>query len=300
VQGILPDGREEPVTRQQFFGRQAQLLHSLGAPVDLPLGYCFSYPAAVERSGDARLVRWTKGIQVTGVEGELVGQALREAVGGSGGVKVLNDTVAALLGGALVHPQFEAYIGLIVGTGTNMAAFMPATKIPKVTGWSGDMAVNLESGNFAPPHLTHWDEALDRDSLNPGKQRYEKAVSGYYLPQLFARLCPELAVPEHCSSQLVVEWADRHGDEQPAQAARWLLQRSADLVAAGLAAVSDHLGARNVAVEAEGGLFWKATGYHQRVAATLKRLLGDTRHLEIVQVEDVNLMGAAAAALAPA
>ncbi|MBS2036679.1 hypothetical protein JST97_16940 [bacterium] len=298
LSGTLPDGRSRPVHAPEFFGYQSDLLRQLGAPEGLPMGYCFSYPAQVEPGGDARLTHWTKGIKVTGVVGELVGQALRAAYGQPGPVKVLNDTVAALLGGSIfAGPDYTQHIGLIVGTGNNMAAFLPASRIPKLqVAWDGLIAVNLESGNFHPPHLHEVDEAVDSISDNPGKQRYEKAVSGFYLPQLLQCLCPHLRLPEGASSKEVVEWADKPGQEPASLAARWLLNRSADMVAAGLAAVSDHLDEGNLAIQAEGGLFWKATGYRDRVEATLRQLR--TRNFAIIRGEEVNLVGAAAAALA--
>lgn len=296
--GTLPDGRGAPVDAASFFGYQAELVRGLGEPLDLPLGYCFSYPARVEPCGDARLLRWTKGIKVSGVVGELVGKALREAIGTAGEVKVLNDTVACLLGGAFgAGADYSSYIGLIVGTGTNMAAFLPAARVPKLdSAWTGPVAVNLESGNFHPPHLTEADEAVDAASDNPGKQRYEKAVSGFYLPQLLHRLCPEASLPPEVTSQWVVEWADRPGQQPASRAARWILGRSADMVAAALAGVADFLEPGPLAVQAEGGLFWKAPGYCQRVESTLGRLLGE-RGFAIVRGDEVNLVGAAAAAL---
>ncbi|MFN8607782.1 MAG: hypothetical protein U0931_09630 [Vulcanimicrobiota bacterium] len=299
LSGTLPDGRTRPVHAPEFFGYQSDLLRQLGAPPNLPLGYCFSYPARVEPSGDARLTHWTKGIKVTGVVGELVGQALRLAYGHSGTVKVLNDTVAALLGGSIfAGPQYSQHIGLIVGTGNNMATFLPAARIPKLQGnWQGPIAVNLESGNFHPPHLHEVDDTVDSISDNPGKQRYEKAVSGFYLPQLLQCLCPHLRLPEGASSKEVVEWADQPGQEPASLAARWLLNRSADMVAAGLAAVADLLDEGKLAIQAEGGLFWKATGYRDRVQATLEKLT--SRNFAIIHGDEVNLVGAAAAALAP-
>lgn len=314
LSGILPDGRTRPVHAPEFFGYQSDLLRQLSAPADLPLGYCFSYPAQVERNGDARLLHWTKGIRVTGVVGELVGQSLRGAYGRPGVVKVLNDTVAALLGGAIfAGARYTQHIGLIVGTGNNMATFLPASKVAKLTGqqgglrgrrqpplepsvWDGPIAVNLESGNFHPPHLDAVDDTVDSISDNPGKQRYEKAVSGFYLPQLLQCLCPHLRLPEGASSKEVVEWADKPGQEPASLAARWLLDRSADMVAAGLAAVADHLSEGDVAIQAEGGLFWKATGYRDRVESTLKNLID--RKFAIIHGDEVNLVGAAAAALA--
>ena len=298
LSGVLPDGRTRPVHAPEFFGYQSDLLCQLAAPPDLPLGYCFSYPAKVEPDGDARLLHWTKGIRVTGVVGELVGRSLRSAYGHPGNVKVLNDTVAALLGGVIFGgAEYTQHIGLIVGTGNNMATFLPGKKLAKLKGsWDGPIAVNLESGNFHPPHLHDADEAVDASSDNPGKQRYEKAVSGFYLPQLLQCLCPHLRLPEGASSKEVVEWADRPGQEPASLGARWLLTRSADLVAAGLAAVADHLSEGNLAIQAEGGLFWKATGYRERVESTLARLI--ERKFAIVHGQDVNLVGAAAAALA--
>ncbi len=298
LSGILPDGRTRPVHAPEFFGYQSDLLRQLGAPAELPLGYCFSYPAQVEFNGDARLLHWTKGIRVTGVVGELVGQSLRAAYGRPGVVKVLNDTVAALLGGAIfAGADYTQHIGLIVGTGNNMATFLPASKLAKLQGsWDGSIAVNLESGNFHPPHLDAVDDIVDSISDNPGKQRYEKAVSGFYLPQLLQCLCPHLRLPEGASSKEVVEWADKPGQEPASLAARWLLDRSADMVAAGLAAVADHLSEGRLAVQAEGGLFWKATGYRDRVESTLKKLI--ERKFAIIHGDEVNLVGAAAAALA--
>ena len=298
LSGVLPDGRTRPVHAPEFFGYQSDLLRQLAAPPDLPLGYCFSYPAEVEPDGDARLLHWTKGIKVTGVVGELVGLGLRSAYGRPGVVKVLNDTVAALLGGVIFGgTEYTQHIGLIVGTGNNMATFLPGAKLAKLGGaWDGPIAVNLESGNFHPPHLHQADDTVDAISDNPGKQRYEKAVSGFYLPQLLQCLCPHLRLPEGASSKEVVEWADRPGQEPASMAARWLLGRSADMVAAGLAAVADHLNEGNLAIQAEGGLFWKATGYRDRVESTLTRLIN--RKFAIIRGQDVNLIGAAAAALA--
>ena len=76
----------------------------------------------------------------------------------------MNDTVASLLAGAIArggkHP--EAFVGLIVGTGTNMAGFFRAERIGKLDESPiATMAVNLESGAFHPPHLTAWDQAVD-------------------------------------------------------------------------------------------------------------------------------------------
>ena len=90
------------------------------------------------------------------------------------GIKVLNDTIASLFAG-LTDNSYDAYIGLIVGTGTNMATFIPADKIKKLDpsyNIQGLVPVNLESGNFilhssrqSMIRLTPFQAALENSGL---------------------------------------------------------------------------------------------------------------------------------------
>ena len=43
---------------------------------EMPIGYCFSYPAESVLSGDAKLLRWTKGVDIKEMVGQLVGKPL--------------------------------------------------------------------------------------------------------------------------------------------------------------------------------------------------------------------------------
>lgn len=300
--GTLPDGRDRKVEAEEFFNSQAELVKALGAPEGLPLGYCFSYPAEIVPTGDARLLRWSKSIQVEGVVGTMVGEKLAHAVGSIKQVKVLNDTVAALMGGAFAgRSEHRHFIGLIVGTGTNMACFMQTAHIGKLgsTDFGPEMAVNLESGNFSPPHLSAWDDAVDKASVDPGRGRFEKAVSGFYLPYIFEKLCPNVAGfdPRKGTGQLVE--IRQKAEPGPAyDAACYILDRSADLVAAALAGLFPFFGDDgSVGIQAEGGLFWGAPGFSARVESTLKKLLPEGARFAILRQENVNLVGAACAAL---
>ena len=63
----------------------------------LPLGFTFSFPCEQEGLARGRLVKWTKGFNCSGVEGEDVVQLLSEAIERRGDVKIevcaiLNDT----------------------------------------------------------------------------------------------------------------------------------------------------------------------------------------------------------------
>lgn len=307
----VPDGRDgKKVTSEDFFGAHRELVIGLKTARGLPIGYCFSYPSTVTPECDARLIKWTKGLEIEGVEGTLVGSALKKTLAGArlepGAIAVLNDTVACLLGGAVATrgKNYSGVIGLIAGTGSNIASFFQRDRIEKLSSsvaWSGEMAVNLESGNFNPPHLTPWDDALDAESKNPGAQRFEKAASGYYLPYLFKKIMPQVEdFDPALGSSLLAQLRD-YGPEDslPGKVAGLLLDRAADLIAAALAAVVDVTDKPGkFGILAEGGLFWGISGFADRVTATLNKLLeGGPASAEILRLEDANLIGSACAAL---
>jgi hexokinase len=302
----LPVREGEKLSGAEFFRAQAELACEIAAPAGLPVGYCFSYPSENSPDRDSRLLSWTKGIDIPGVEGTLVGsqlaKALRDCGATPGPVRVLNDTVASMLGGALVHHDVpsERCIGLIVGTGNNMAAFFGRDKCPRIAaGFAGKMAINLESGNFAPPHLSSFDDAVDAASVNPGAQRFEKAVSGFYLPFVFEKAVPNHPGfdPDQGTSQLVALRTDGQG--RPRDVATALLTRSADLVAASLAGVIALYDPSEspIGILAEGTFFWGYPDYAPRVRETLARLLPQGYHANVLKTEDANLIGSAVAAL---
>ena len=88
----------------------------------LPLGFTFSFPCQQNGLDKATLVRWTKGFNCSGVEGEDVVIKLREAIERRKDVKIevcaiLNDTTGCLMSCAWRNENCR--IGLILGTGTN-------------------------------------------------------------------------------------------------------------------------------------------------------------------------------------
>ena len=184
-------------TREELFKELADMITGIKREKEMPIGYCFSYPTESVPSGDAKLLRWTKGVDIKEMIGEVVGKPLLDYLNERNkikftNIKVLNDTVASLFAG-LTDSSYDAYIGLIVGTGTNMATFIPADKIKKLSPShkvDGLIPVNLESGNFHPPFLTAVDNTVDVISDNPGRQRFEKAVSGMYLGDILKATFP--------------------------------------------------------------------------------------------------------------
>ena len=125
---------------------------------------------------------------MSGAEGKELGRDLSAALAAKGapGVTfvVLNDTVAALLGGvaALREEVFDGFIGLIYGTGVNTCYAERREALGKVTTpWEQEtMLINMESARFDGAPMSAFDRRLDRESVDPGLCHYEKMVSGRY------------------------------------------------------------------------------------------------------------------------
>jgi hexokinase len=231
-------------------------------------------------------------------------------------IKVINDTVASLFAG-LSKPDYHAYIGLIVGTGTNMAALIRTANIAKLNeeekkGLGEFIPVNLESGNFHPPHLTDYDETVDKNSDVQGTQRFEKAVSGMYLGEIFKSVYPQDEFEEKFDAQALtamLSYPARYKDEYVATA-RWVYERSALLVAASLTGLilvllSHTPTAKSILLTAEGSLFWsknqKGKDYADKVIDELHCLLSAFGHqdvcVELHRLDNAYLIGTAIAAL---
>jgi len=314
----MPWQRNISFDRQRYLDIQATVLADLNCEDSLPLGYCFSYPAEPTPDRDAVLLKWAKGIDIPGTLGKKMGHLLTEHIKthfpkiNCTSVTVINDTVAALLGG-MTDGDNTSTIGLIAGTGTNMATIIDPVDMPKLAAdlKTGPLPVNLESGNFSPAHLTKWDEMVDRNSNNPGEQRFEKAVSGAYLGQIFKAIFPESSFDETLGGAELVKILD-DPDPYPVNwvaVATRIYNRSADLTAAALAGLISLLyqmqDRSKIRIVAEGALFWGeirgVRHYHQRAESTLISLLSkfklDHLTIDFIRKDQANLIGSAMAAL---
>jgi len=306
-------------TQEDLLAKQSEFVNEIELPAKAPIGYCFSYAAECMPDGDAELLGWTKGVDIKEMIGNPVGKPLLDYLNKTGkaeftGIKVINDTVASLFAG-LTNSNFDAYIGLIVGTGTNMAAFVNANRIPKIDSslnWQGLTPVNLESGNYNPPLLTKYDELVDEKADNKGSQRFEKAVSGMYIGQILREVFPEDGFDEHTDGKAltdIINAPDQHKNKH-VKVAKQIYKRSAKLVAASLAGLIDLLIAydktiKKVRITAEGSLFWSEVSgckdYNKVVKTTLKELLAEMGHkkvkVNIAEIESANMIGSGIAAL---
>ncbi|VDO85495.1 unnamed protein product [Heligmosomoides polygyrus] len=187
----------------------ARFMEDQGIPFTrkLPLGFTFSFPCEQAGLSSAKLIRWTKGFKVSKCEGKDIGRMLKEACGRRTDididvVAILNDTVGTLM--ACAFKENTCQIGVIIGTGTNACYMEQLDKIPKLQdelkddGLPDEMIINTEWGAFGDDGAlkfiyTKFDREVDKVSLNPGKQIFEKMISGLYLGELVRTVLKSLA-----------------------------------------------------------------------------------------------------------
>ncbi|XP_020830805.1 hexokinase-1 isoform X1 [Phascolarctos cinereus] len=168
---------------------------------NLPVGFTFSFPCRQTKIDEAVLITWTKRFKASGVEGSDVVQLLSKAIKKRGDyeaniVAVVNDTVGTMMTCAFDDQQCE--VGLIIGTGTNACYMEEMRHIDVVEGDEGRMCINTEWGAFGDDgslndFRTEFDKEIDRGSLNPGKQLFEKMVSGMYMGELVRLIIVKMA-----------------------------------------------------------------------------------------------------------
>ena len=151
-------GFKAAVSAEGFFDAVAGYLAPVAAKSG-KIGFCFSNPAEILPNRDARILKFTKEVKVTGVGGTILGDALRDALRNRGlpsdkSVVVLNDTVATQLGAmadAAERGKYGNFIGLILGTGIN-ASYAERNenilKNPDIAAAPGFTLINIEAGGY--------------------------------------------------------------------------------------------------------------------------------------------------------
>jgi hexokinase len=327
-------------SQENLFSEMASLigqLKNLDSTVK-HIGYCFSYPAKSTIEGDAILIGWTKEIDIPEMVDKLVGEPLLKYLNAYESIKektqfktikVVNDTIACLFAG-LAQPGYDTYVGLIVGTGTNMAALVNKNNIAKLNKEykGGDtIPVNLESGNLAPTihkkhkgeYLSEVDKQVTIDSSQPNRQLFEKAISGGYLGKIFEKSFPEIQLERKFDGEKLTNLMNYPAiyKEDYISVARSIYVRSAKLVAASLAGLvlvltsynekdqSHDSSIGNICLAADGSLFWSTDkygkDYPKLVSESLHEFLAEFGlghiHVYTCQLDDANLIGSAIAAL---
>ena len=185
VKGKMP-GTGGTITADALFEQLVDAAEPLLEGIEL-CGFCFSYPAEIQKNRDGKIIAFSKDVEVTGSEGLLIGESMNAELVRRGRKPlqfcVLNDTVATYFGGCsrLAPEAYDSAIGMILGTGINSAYLEKAEKIGKIAPAPYDMAINIESGKFNKVEMQPFDRMLDENSAMPGDAWMEKKISGAYL-----------------------------------------------------------------------------------------------------------------------
>ncbi|KAI0786465.1 hexokinase-domain-containing protein [Abortiporus biennis] len=179
------------------------------ATTAIPLGLTFSFPVEQTALDEGKILTWTKGFSAKNAVGNDVVKLLQDAFDRKHlhvqCVALVNDTVGALLSRA--YTAGGCILGAIFGTGTNGAYVENVEKITKLGNHparkhGGDMVINCEWGAFNNSKsvlpITPFDQKLDRESINPRLQCFEKFISGMYLGEITRNILLSLidAVPK--------------------------------------------------------------------------------------------------------
>lgn len=305
----------------------------------LPLGFTFSFPVKQLSLTSGLLIRWTKGFTATGVENEDVVKLLQEAMVRNGVstsvdvVALVNDTTGTMMSCAFSNPSVSA--GLILGTGTNLCYMESLSNVPK---WDGDqneprqVIINTEWGAFGDNgswnHLrTKYDEQIDRESLNPGMQLFEKMISGMYLGEIARIVCMDLVekkllfkgqvtekfktknsfltkfvsdVESHEKHKIEVVLDEMEMKTQASESDIEILQRvcaavsirAARLAAAGIATIVKKTENYTTTIAVDGSLFKKHPQFKRYMEETLSELLPQA-NITLMLSEDGSGKGAA-------
>lgn len=327
-------GTDVPVTWEEFIAFAADSLLPFAAKSDT-VGFCFSYEADMTEDIDGIVHTIDKEVVVTGCKGKKIGESLSKALADRGfpgrRVIILNDTVAALLGGtsSIDVSGYSDFTGMICGTGINTCAPARLSEIKKIDRiGEGSMLINFESGAYSGMPRGDIDEAVDRDSLFPGEKLMEKMCSGAYVGKICREACIRAVEEGYLSDRilsgldtitqyagsLVDGWArgiDEYGLlagreelEFASELSKAIFRRSARCMASVILAImllndSGKEAARPMCVCAEGSLISRSKYFLPELEASLKTISEGPcgRYAKIVLGNETTLPGSAVAAL---
>jgi len=306
----------------------------------LPLGFTFSFPLAQKGLTKGILERWTKGFDCSGCVGEDVVQLLKDALSRRNDVQidvcaVLNDTTGTLM--SCAWKNFNCKVGLIVGTGSN-ACYVE--KVESAELFNGDrskpyVVINTEWGAFGDDGRldivrTEYDRDIDQHSINPGKQLFEKMISGMYMGELarlimvkftkqgllfggrgsdmlfergnfFTKYVSEIESDKRGSyvncREVLDELGLSHATDQDCSNVRYICEcvskRAAHLVSAGAATLINKMGQDNVTVGIDGSVYRFHPHFHDLMIEKIAQLITPGIKFDIMLSEDGSGRGAA-------
>ncbi|KAI9025313.1 hexokinase-domain-containing protein [Phycomyces nitens] len=159
----------------------------------IALGFVLSFPLHHYAINKAYVIQWTKDFEITGAEGKNIAELLQTGLRRRHIPVVVKAVINGSVGCLLAHSyrSLDTLLSCTISTGTNAAYWEKVKNVEKCKGAddNDDMIVNTEWGSFGdrnPEYLprTHYDNHVNRRSVNPGVHNFEKMVSGLYLGEI--------------------------------------------------------------------------------------------------------------------
>lgn len=304
-------GTEGALSFDDFYARLAAPLRRLEHYERV--GFCFSYNITMGRALDGPLDFWCKEVQVPEAVGRPVGASLQTALGTDCKcIHVLNDSVAAMLGGG------DVQAGIILGTGVNVCYTEQCRNIPKIRESLGadTMIVSTEVGEFSRLPKSDFEQAVIDASDAPDNAHAEKQCAGGYLGDIITHAWNTAAVegllpPDFQEGRWDLAEISRYlaGESLPQlphhpaalEIARAAVHRASKIAAILCAGPLLRLPPQDqpLRIALEGSQYWKLTGFREAFHTELDALLAPAGiRCEIFRVENACLIGAARAAFA--
>lgn len=247
--------------------------------IALNIGFPLAYFKGEKGQADGTFIKSTKEHALHGLLGHKVGEIVMDryirkhtsyAV-----VAVANDIACIAKGDG----------GIIVGTGYNLGICDKDEE--------GSFTVNLEAGNSSSYESTAELEEIDNASTNPGSNRFEKLVSGSYLPIHFNLLSRKYDIDKKVKrSEELSELATQNNDEAGVLA-RELFDRSAKYVAAQIAGLYRFKGKpERMDLSAEGSLYNYGYKYQKSLHHGLRAHGLTENGIQMHTIANGNLLGA--------
>jgi len=165
----------------------------------------------------------------------------------------------------------------VVGTGLNFGFFLSSQEF-----------VNLESGNFNDFEMQKTTQVIDQNSKNPGKQLFEKEVSGKYLFQHFNLISQKEGLQIRLSSTEELDELSQNDATRAGEIATQIFQHSACMVACQIVGINNFLKElflqnsgdqpslnQEVLAIIEGSLYWKSGNFAVQVEECIAKLTQD-------------------------
>ncbi|MCL7026260.1 hypothetical protein MKW94_016379 [Papaver nudicaule] len=220
-QGQIPEDRKTG-TKEELFSFMASGLSrflteegpEIPRETHREIGFTFSFPVNQTSINVGTLIEWTKGFNIPAAIGQDVVACLNEALTGANlnmcsVTALVNDTVGTLAGAR--YKNDDVKVAVILGTGTNACYIERTDRIPKMI-VQGDIQdplpeytiINTEWGAFSDLRVlpvTIFDNELDAESTDSGRQRFMKMISGKYLGIIVSKILLKMAASERLFGQ---------------------------------------------------------------------------------------------------